>query len=182
MLGGDSDSRIFKRVCAFGRVVLCGRIGAAAGIDRRQQHVRRLRDFAPQNLAKVQAATREEVARGADAGFGEAGGAAVGAAKKALLEERRIARAQDDALAASLVSLGVSRPHVGRCPPRASSGIAAVAVESANAALRKYVDPAGIGYARECGGFREEIIPSPPTPSTGANTPGARRHAHRFSP
>jgi len=143
MLGGDSDSRIFKRVrVQDGLSYAVASVLQPASIDANSTFVV-YAIFAPQNLAKVQAATREEVARARDAGFGEA---EVAAAKKALLEERRIARAQDDALAASLVS----QEYLGRTwaeSARIDAAIAAVTVESANAALRKYVDPAGIGYA-----------------------------------
>ena len=44
----------------------------------------------------------------------------------------------------------VSQEYLGRTwaeSARIDAAIAAVTVESANAALRKYVDPAGIGYA-----------------------------------
>ncbi len=70
----------------------------------------------------------------------------IAAAKKAVLEERRIARAQDDALTGSLVA----QEYLGRSwaeSARIDAAIGAVTPESATAALRKYVDPADIAFA-----------------------------------
>jgi zinc protease len=101
ILGGDTDSRIFKRIrVQDGLSYGVGSVLQPASIDLNSTFVV-YAIFAPQNLAKVRAATAEEVARARETGFTEQ---EVTAAKKALLEERRIARAQDDTLAASLVS------------------------------------------------------------------------------
>jgi zinc protease len=55
--------------------------------------------FAPQNKARVERAVREELERALREGFGDA---EVAAAKKGLLESRRLARTQDGALVARL--------------------------------------------------------------------------------
>jgi zinc protease len=88
-------------------------------------------------------ATAEEIARALEGGFT---GEEIDAAKKAVLEERRITRAQDDALTGSLVA----QEYLGRTWAESSkidAAVAAVTAESATAALRKYVDPADIAYA-----------------------------------
>jgi zinc protease len=143
VLGGDSDSRIFKRVrVQDGLSYAVGSVFQPASIDANSTFVV-YAIFAPQNLPKVLAATAEELARARDTGFTEQ---EIAAAKKSLLEERRIARAQDDALAGALVS----QAFLGRTwaqSAKIDTDIAAVTVQSANAALRKYVDPAGIAYA-----------------------------------
>ena len=143
MLGGDSDSRMFKRVrVQDGLSYAVGSVLQPASIDQNSTFVV-YAIFAPQNLAKVRAATAEEVTRARETGFTEQ---EVTASKKALLEERRIARAQDDTLAGSLVS----QAYLGRTwaqSAKVDAAIAAVTVSSANAALRKYVDPTGIAYA-----------------------------------
>jgi zinc protease len=143
ILGGDSDSRIFKRVrVTEGLSYGVGSVFQPASIDLNSTFVV-YAIFAPQNLAKVRDATAQEVSRARDGGFTEQ---EVTAAKKALLEERRISRAQDEALAGSLVS----QAFLGRTwanSAKIDAAIAAVSVDSANAALRKYVDPAGIAYA-----------------------------------
>ena len=143
MLGGDSDSRIFKRVrVQDGLSYAAGSVFQPASIDANSTLVL-YAIFAPQNLTRVRAATAEEVTRARDAGFTEQ---EVAAAKKALLEERRIARAQDEALAGSLIS----QQFLGRTwafSKKIDDEIAAVSVQSANAALRKYVDPTGMAFA-----------------------------------
>jgi len=143
ILGGDTDSRIFKRIRV--KDGLSYSVGSAvqpASIDLNSTFVL-FAIFAPQNLPKVQAATADELTHARDGGFTEQ---EVATAKKALLEERRIARAQDDALASSLVS----QEYLGRTwanSAKIDAAIEATTVASVNAALRKYVDPAGIAFA-----------------------------------
>ena len=143
ILGGDADSRIFKRVrVRDGLSYSVGSVFQPSSIDPNSTLVL-YAIFAPQNLANVKAATAEEIARARESGFTEE---EVVAAKKALLEERRIARAQDDVLAAGLVQ----QTFLGRTwaiSAKIDAAIAAVTRDAANAALRKYVDPAGIAYA-----------------------------------
>jgi zinc protease len=143
ILGGDTDSRIFKRIrVQDGLSYGVGSVLQPASIDLNSTFVV-YAIFAPQNLAKVRAATAEEVARARETGFTEQ---EVAAARKALLEERRIARAQDDTLAASLVSLA----YLGRTGAQSAkidAAIEATTVQAANAALRKYVDSSGIAFA-----------------------------------
>jgi zinc protease len=92
--------------------------------------------FAPQNRERVRTAIAEELARAAKDGFTEA---EVAAAKHALLQARRIARAQDASLAASLTQ----QAHLGRTweySAKIDEGLEAVTVDRANAVLRKYID------------------------------------------
>jgi zinc protease len=100
--------------------------------------------FAPQNLDRVRQGFAEELARALADGFTAD---EVAAAKKALLQERQLTRAQDAALAAALTN----QAWLGRTwqeSARIDAEIAAVTVDSANAALRKYVDPARIAWAQ----------------------------------
>ena len=93
--------------------------------------------YAPQNVAKVRAAVAEQLKLALDAGFTPE---EVGNAKSALLEERRTTRAQDGAVAGSLVS----QAYLGRTwafSAEIDRAIGAVGVEQANAALRKYLKP-----------------------------------------
>jgi zinc protease len=143
ILGGDTDSRLFKRVrVQDGLSYAVGSVFQPASIDLNSTFVV-YAIFAPQNLAKVRAATAEEMARARDTGFTEQ---EVATAKKALLEERRIARAQDDALAGALVA----QAYLGRTwaqSAKIDAAIAATTVQAVNAAWRKYVDATGIAYA-----------------------------------
>jgi len=93
--------------------------------------------FAPQNRPKVEKAFREEVARALKDGFTAA---ELAEAKRGLISKRRLARAQDDALAAGLAG----NLYLGRdfaVSQKVDDAIAALTLEQVNAALRKYVKP-----------------------------------------
>ena len=95
--------------------------------------------FAPQNRERLRTAISEELARALKDGFTEA---ELADAKRSLLQARRIARAQDTALASGLVQ----QAYLGRTwdyAQKIDDGIAAVTLERVNAVLRKYVDAAG---------------------------------------
>jgi zinc protease len=99
--------------------------------------------YAPENRDKVKVGIAEEMARALKDGFTEA---EVATAKRALLQARRIARAQDVALAAGLAN----QAYLGRkwdYAAKIDAGIEAVTVASANAALRKYLNPAGFAWS-----------------------------------
>jgi zinc protease len=99
--------------------------------------------FAPENRERVRAGIGEEFARALKDGFTEA---EVGNAKGALLQARRIARAQDVALAGGLAQ----QSFLGRTweyAARVDAELAAVTLEAANAALRRYVSPAGFAWS-----------------------------------
>jgi zinc protease len=93
--------------------------------------------FAPQNRAKVEAAFNEETARALKEGFTAA---EIAEAKSALLNLRRLSRAQDANLAAGLAN----NDYLGRrftVAQQLDEAIAAVTPVQANAAWRKYIDP-----------------------------------------
>jgi zinc protease len=99
--------------------------------------------YAPQNRDRVRTAISEEMARALKDGFTEA---EVATAKRALLQARRISRAQDGALAGGLAN----QAYLGRTwdyAAKIDAGIEAVTVASANAALRKYLNPAGFAWS-----------------------------------
>jgi len=93
--------------------------------------------FAPQNQPKVEAAFREELARALKDGFTQS---ELDAAKKGLLNARRLARAQDSVLAGALNN----NLYLGRTfaiSQKVDNEIAAASLDSVNAALRKYLKP-----------------------------------------
>ncbi len=93
--------------------------------------------FAPQNLAKVEAAFREEIDRALREGF-TAQELAEG--QRGLLSFRRLSRAQDGTLASGLANnlyLGRSFAVAGRV----DAALAALTLADVNAALRKYIRP-----------------------------------------
>jgi zinc protease len=136
-LGGDVDSRLFERIRV--REGLSYGVGTQltpARIDRNSQLLF-YAIFAPQNLDKVKAAFSDEMTRARQGGYTQQ---EIDAAKKALLEERRLARAQDGELAGMLVS----QDYLGRDwsdTTRVDKAIEAVTLPEANEALRKYITP-----------------------------------------
>ena len=99
--------------------------------------------FAPENRERVRAAIAEELTRALKDGFTAT---EVTNAKTSLLQARRIARAQDGALAGGLVL----QSHLGRTweyAAKIDAGLAAVTVERVNAVLRKYVAAAGFAWS-----------------------------------
>jgi zinc protease len=94
--------------------------------------------FAPQNRARVEKAIREELARAVKDGFTAE---EVEAAKSSVLEQRRLARSQDRALAGRLSNyLYVKRTFAWDID--FEKNIAALTPDQINAALRKHIDPA----------------------------------------
>ncbi len=95
---------------------------------------------APQNIAKVEVAFREEVARALKDGFTAA---EVMAAKSGTMQRRLQARAQDGSLAGGWVS-NLDLGKTFAWSRQFEDKIAALTPEQVSAALRKYVDPAKI--------------------------------------
>ena len=140
ILGGATESRMFT--------VVRGKLGLSYGVGTWLDEGR-LDDnstlglyaiYAPENLEKVRAVVSAEIAQALEKGYTDE---EVDNAKRAMLEERKSARAEDSTLAGSLVS----QAFLGRT--WAFSGdldraIASVSVEQANAALRKYLKPADL--------------------------------------
>jgi zinc protease len=94
--------------------------------------------FAPQNRAKVETALQEEVARALQDGFSQA---ELDAGRNGLLNQRRLARAQDAAVAGMLSgNLYLQRRFA--LQQQTDDAVAALTVAQVNAALRRYIDPA----------------------------------------
>jgi len=99
--------------------------------------------FAPQGQAKVRAGFASEIERALKDGFTAQ---EVEQAKKAILEQRRTARAQDGALAAGLAQ----QAYLGRTwseTAKLDDGIAKVDPAAAGAALRRFLDPARVAWS-----------------------------------
>ena len=93
--------------------------------------------FAPENLTRLRVALTEELTRAVRDGFTDE---EVADAKKALLQERALARAQDSGLASELARqafLGRTFAYAGEIDAR----IASLSTTEVNATLRKYVRP-----------------------------------------
>ena len=94
--------------------------------------------FAPQNLAKMEAALHEETQRALKDGFTQA---EFERQRDGLLQERRLNRAQDSTLASSLLrNLQLGRSFA--VSQQVDDALARLTLAQVNAALRKYIDPA----------------------------------------
>ncbi|MEO5786291.1 MAG: pitrilysin family protein, partial [Casimicrobiaceae bacterium] len=93
--------------------------------------------FAPQNLARVRKGIEEELALAVKDGFTEA---EVEEAKRGLMQERRLQRAQDGAIAGALTSQLYLGRNFGRTA-EVDAAIQAATAEQVNAVARKYLKP-----------------------------------------
>ena len=94
--------------------------------------------FAPQNQAKVEAALQEELARTRDGGFTQT---ELDQTRIGLLGLRRLARAQDAAVAAQLAqNLHLKRTFA--LSQQVDAALERLTLADVNAAFRKYIDPA----------------------------------------
>jgi zinc protease len=110
---------------------------------------------APQNVAKVEAAFREEIARAVKDGFTQK---ELDAAKSGILQIRAQNRAQDRALAGAWAA----NLYLGRTftfSKQFEDKVMALRVEDVNAALRKHLDPAKISIVT-AGDFRKAGEPA----------------------
>jgi zinc protease len=99
--------------------------------------------FAPENLARVRNGIGEEFARALKDGFTEA---EVVTARNALLQARRIARAQDRVLAGALVSQAFL-DRTWDYAAKIDAALEGVTAEHANRVLRKYVLAEGFSWS-----------------------------------
>jgi zinc protease len=100
--------------------------------------------YAPQNLAKLEAAFHEEMARVYKDGFPAE---RLADAKSGLLQARQLSRAQDSVLASQLNErLDIDRTLA--FDQKIDRDIAAVTLEQANAVFRKYIDPSKLTTVR----------------------------------
>jgi zinc protease len=143
VIGGSMESRIPHRVReSDGLAYSVGSGLRPASIDPNSTVIF-YSIFAPQNLTRVKTGFAEELARAAKDGFTAS---EVDNARKALLEERAQARADDGILASSLVSQGWLK-RTWRESAEFDAAINAVTPEQATAAYRKYFDTNAIAYA-----------------------------------
>ena len=107
--------------------------------------------FAPQNRERVERAIREELERAVREGFSAE---EIKTGKQALLEQRRMARTQDRALAHRLSSyLFIKRTFAW--DTEFEGRIAALTPEQVNAALRRHFDPAKLSLVT-AGDFKQK--------------------------
>jgi zinc protease len=139
MLGSGGDSRLWKRVRD--REGLSYNIFSAVSWNNFERNSLWFGGaiYAPQNRDKVELGFREEVARVLKEGFTAE---EVASAKNALLNFRRLGRAQDAQLSSALASnLYLDRTFA--VSQRVDEALAAMTAEQVNAVMRKYLKPEG---------------------------------------
>jgi len=137
LLGGGGSSRLWKRVRE--KEGLSYDVGSRISWSSIERHSEWTANaiFAPQNRAKVEAAFREEVSRALKDGFSAQ---EVAEGQRGQLSFRRLSRAQDGTVAASLAN----NLYLGRSfavSAQVDAALAKLTPEQVNAALRKYLKP-----------------------------------------
>jgi zinc protease len=143
MLGQGGNSRLWQRVREAEGLSYDVGSGVAWSSHEANSTWQAWAIFAPQNLPRVEAAFREEVARALKSGFTQR---ELDEARKGLLSERRHARAQDSVLARALNNnLYLDRTFA--ISQKVDDAIAAATLANVNAALRKYLKPEQFVFA-----------------------------------
>jgi len=137
MLGQGGNSRLWIRVRDKGG--LSYDVGTGVGWNQHEPNSiwEASAIFAPQNLAKVETAFREEVARALRDGFTQR---ELDEAKKGLLSSRQLARSQDSNVASALTN----NLYLGRTFANSQAvddALARATLADVNAVLRKHLKP-----------------------------------------
>jgi zinc protease len=137
LLGTGGQSRLWKRIREQEGLSYDVRSGVAWGSHEPHSVWQGSAIFAPQNLAKVEAAFKQEVARALKDGFTTQ---ELAEGKKGLLAFRRLSRAQDRNLAGALASnLDLGRTF--EVSAKVDQALEQLTLEQVNAALRKHLKP-----------------------------------------
>jgi len=137
ILGGSPDSRLWERIRQREGLSYAVHSSLETSSFEPNTSLTLEATFAPENLSRLKTALNEEIERAVRDGFTEK---EVADAKRAMLQERALSRAQDAHLAAELAR----QAYLGRTFGFAASvdaEIAGLSTEAVNAALRKYVKP-----------------------------------------
>jgi zinc protease len=153
MFGGDLKSRLFHRIREVEGLSYGVASGFNAGVKSKYARLFVQAICAPQNVLKVEAAFKDEVAKLRKDGFAED---EIAAAKKTYADGRMLALSQD----AGLVRELARNAQYGWTMQRQADlekKITALTAAQLNAAVRKYIDPAGISYFK-AGDFKKAGI------------------------
>jgi zinc protease len=142
--GGSSglSNRLLGRLRQKEGLSYGGGSGLVLGTRQRYSNWNMTVQVAPQNLARAEAAIREEIERARRDGFTAA---EVADAKKGLLQSRAVARSEDSALASGWVS-NLDRGRTWKYSKEFEDRLMAVTPEQASAAFRKYIVPAELTF------------------------------------
>jgi zinc protease len=138
LLGGDPSSRLWLRIREKDGLSYDVRSFAQWNSFEANSPWLASAIFAPQNQPKVETALKEEVARALKDGFSQR---ELDEGRNGLLNQRRLSRAQDGAVAGALIS----NQYLGRrfaLQQQVDDAIGALTPAQVNDALRRYIDPA----------------------------------------
>jgi zinc protease len=138
MLGGNGDSRLWKRIRQTEGLSYDVRTGIEWNPYEPNSRFHAGAIFAPQNRQRVEAALADELERARRDGFTQA---EIDAARTGLLNLRRFARAQDEVVVGQL-ELNLELGRRFELSQRVDDALAAATLADVDAALRKYIDPA----------------------------------------
>jgi len=153
MFGGDLKSRLFARIREKEGLSYGVRSGFNASIRSKFAQFAVQAICAPENILKVEAAFKDEVAKLLKDGFTED---EVAAAKKTYMDDRTLSRSQDAGLSRLLArnaQFGWTMTHEADMDGK----IQALTTAQINATVKKYLDPAGISYFK-AGDFKKAGI------------------------
>jgi zinc protease len=150
MVGGSAGARLFKRI----RVTE----GLSYGVQSMLQAATKddggtfagMAISAPQNVPKVEASFKDELARTLKDGFTAD---EVAAAKKAWLDEQAVARAQDQGLVATLVRRDFY-DRTMKFDEAVEAKVAALTPEQVSDAFRRHIDPSTLSFVK-AGDFKK---------------------------
>ena len=139
LLGAGGSSRLWRRIREAEGLSYDVRSGIAWSNQEPHSEWQASAIFAPQNLPKVEAAFKEEIARVLKDGFTAQ---ELEEGRRGLLAYRRLSRAQDGNLGQALASnLELGRTFA--ISARVDAALEALTLAQVNAALRRYITPAG---------------------------------------
>lgn len=153
IFGADTKSRVWRRIREKDGLSYGTNTGFSAGSRDKRATLSLGSTFAPENVEKVEAAFKDELALLLDKGFNED---EVKIAKEAILQERQVDRTNDGQLAA----LFLNQAELGRTMQREiqlEDALRNATVEDLNAVVRKWIKPGELSYFK-AGDFKKAGI------------------------
>jgi zinc protease len=150
IMGGDEKSKLWVRIREKEGLSYGVNSSFRAGPQERYASFAAGASAKPENVDKVEAAFKDEMAKAVTTGFSAE---EVATAKNALMQERQLSRSQDG----SLAGLFVSQAELGRTMQRESDlekKINDTTPEQLSTIFKKWIDPASISYFK-AGDFKK---------------------------
>ncbi|HYV63991.1 MAG TPA: pitrilysin family protein, partial [Bryobacteraceae bacterium] len=150
MIGGDEKSRLWVRIRETEGLSYGVGSSFRAGAQEKYGTFAASASAKPENVAKVEAAFKDEIAKVVNTGFTPE---EIAFAKNAFMQERQLERARD----ATLAAMFVSQAELGRTMQRESDlekKVSDTTPQQLSAVFKKWIDPASISYFK-AGDFKK---------------------------